>query len=150
MYSLSTILSLQDLIVSVRKGSRVVSYHLYNSNGLSHACFIAQNDWEKDALTTYDIGSIITSQDLGITALIHQGYIVECAPIAKGANKQQLLDAIQALCAGRDHSCGFVRQARDWAMDGFFEAQMEYTHSKEFHEHARQNIMKYHCKPKTK
>ena len=97
MYSLSTILSLQDLIISVRKGSRVVSYHLYNSNGLSHACFIAQNDWEKDALTTYDIGSIITSQDLGITALIHQGYIVECAPIAKGANKQQLLDAIQAL-----------------------------------------------------
>ena len=129
MYSLFTILSLQDLIISVRKGNRVVSYHLYNSNGLSHARFIAQNDWEKEPLTTYDVGSIITSQDLGITALIHQGYIVECAPIAKGANKQQLLDAIQSLCAGRDHSCGFVRQARDWAMDGFYEAQMDYTWS---------------------
>ena len=54
MYSLFTILSLQDLIISVRKGNRVVSYHLYNSNGLSHARFIAQNDWEKEPLTTYD------------------------------------------------------------------------------------------------
>ena len=77
---------------------------------------------KKEPLTTYDVGSIITSQDLGITALVHQGYIVECAPIAKGAEKQQLLDAIQALCAGRDHRCGFVRQARDWVMDGFFDA----------------------------
>ena len=155
MYSLFTILSLQDLIVSVRKGSRYCSYHLYNSNGLNHARFIAQNDWEKEPLTTYDVGSIITSPDLGITALVHQGYIVECAPIAKGADKQQLLDAIQSLCAGRDHSCGFVRQARDWAMqleeqDGFFEAQMEYTRSKEFHEHAMQNVLKHHNKPKTK
>ena len=138
MYTLNTLLSLQDLIVSVRKGNRYCSFHIDKldvaEEGRNPVGFrlIAQNEWDKDLLGTWEIRTIIASPDLGITALIHQGYIVECAPIAKGADKEQLLDAIQSLCAGRDYSCGFVRQARDWAMDGFYEAQMEYTHSKEF------------------
>jgi hypothetical protein len=94
MYSIFTILTLQDLIATVRKGTRVVSYHLYNSNGLSHARFIAQNDWEKEPLTTYDVGSIITTPDLGITALIHQGYTVECSPIKKNATKDEIKNAL--------------------------------------------------------
>ena len=89
MYSLKTITSLRDLDVTVYRGSRFVRFHVYEAKGHIHADTIQKHNWDKDANTVSHIKDVLRHKDLGITALLHQGYNVECKPIAKGSDLQQ-------------------------------------------------------------
>ncbi len=146
MYSLKTITSLRDLDVTVHRGSRFIRLHVYEAKGHIHADTVQKLNWWKDANTVSHIKDVLLSRDLGITALLHQGYNVECVPVPKGSDLQQS-DA-SSECFNRSPAKRLEQFEKESGLN--FDALMEYTRSKEFHEHAKQNILKYHCKPKTK
>ena len=147
MYSLKTITSLRDLDVTVYRGSRFVRFHVYESKwGYPLADTVQKLNWWKDANTVSHIKDVLLAKNHGITALIHQGYKVECVPVAKGSDLRQS-DA-SSECFSRSPAKRLEQLEEQSGLD--FDALMEYTHSKEFHEHARQNVLKYHCKPKSK
>ena len=95
MFSLKTITSLRDLDVTVYRGSRFVRFHVYESKwGYPLADTVQKLNWWKDASTVSHIKDVLLAKELGITALIHQGYNVECVPAPKGSKLQQS-DALQ-------------------------------------------------------
>ena len=81
MYSLETITSLQDLVITLKLGSRSLRFHVYQHKGSVHADTIQNVNFDNTTL----IKDILIDPKHGITALLHQGYIVNCAPVKKGS-----------------------------------------------------------------
>ena len=147
MYTLSTLATLRDLDITVYRGSRFIRFHVYeNKHGRVQADIIQRLNWWKDSQQPSHIKNVLLSPEHGITALIHLGYSVESRPAPKGSDLA--LSEQSTVCFNRSPAKRLEALESESGLD--FDALLEYTRSKEFHEHAKQNILKYHCKPKLK